>query len=224
MSGNKISLKIQKKPLSEIELTLSTPIVTSKSKHKDKDKDKLDNKKDYLNPNRDSQKIINFMKKYVPEKYFPQVEDLESEIDKIAMNILLSEEINKLHPMFNTKYKKIYNQLVFKVTNNVTSKGACKNTYIERELELGNIKLCDMPSMSTTEINPTIWVNQIDKMKAEANQVLHGNSHIATTDQIKCPKRGCNAPVTYKEEQTRSADEAATIIATCVRCRYKFTI
>ena len=84
--------------------------------------------------------------------------------------------------------------------------------------------LKDLPHMSDVELNPKEWSKQISIRAVEADQVVHGNTNIATTDQIKCPKRGCGAPVRYTEEQTRSADEAATIKAECVECGYKFNI
>lgn len=164
-----------------------------------------------LNPS-DREKAKKILVKKIPEQYHDQIDSLEKEV--------LRNSVMFLQPRVSVdKVLKRYHMILCKICTNIN-----KNDYIIDQLSSGNLSLKDLPSMSDTELNPNEWSKQLTIRAVEADQVVHGNTNIATTDQIKCPKRGCGASVRYTEEQTRSADEAATIKAECIECGYKFNI
>lgn len=160
----------------------------------------------------DRDKAKKILVKKIPEKYHDQIDSLEEEVLRTSV-IFLQPRVTA------DKVLKRYHMVLCKMCTNINT-----NDYIIDQLSSGNLLLKDLPSMSDTELNPSEWSKQLSTRAVEADQVVHGNTNIATTDQIKCPKRGCGASVRYTEEQTRSADEAATIKAECIECGYKFNI
>lgn len=160
--------------------------------------------------NRD--KAIDILRKKIPKEYHDQIEELETETLAVVHKTLQPHATP-------AKVLKLYHMILCKLCKNINT-----NEYIIDQLSTGQTKLKELPHMSDADLNPKEWSKQLSIRAVEAAQVVHGNTNIATTDQIKCPKRGCGAPVRYTEEQTRSADEAATIKAECVECGYRFNI
>ena len=160
----------------------------------------------------DRDKAKEILLKKIPDKYHDQIDSLEEEVLRTSVMFLQSR-------VTADKVLQRYHMVLCKMCININ-----KNEYIIDQLSSGNLLLKDLPSMSDAELNPSEWSKQLSTRAVEADQVVHGNTNIATTDQIKCPKRGCGSSVRYTEEQTRSADEAATIMAECIECGFKFNI
>jgi DNA-directed RNA polymerase subunit M/transcription elongation factor TFIIS len=80
----------------------------------------------------------------------------------------------------------------------------------------GELKLAEIPFMSSYDVFPEKWFALKDKLIQREQKILEGNKSRAT-DQFKCRrchKREC----TYYELQTRSSDEPMTIFITCLNC------
>ena len=73
-----------------------------------------------------------------------------------------------------------------------------------------------MAFMTHQEMNEDIWKELLEKkMKRDANK--YTNNIQASTDMFTCRK--CKSKrCTYYEIHTRSEDEPATIIVTCLEC------
>ena len=106
------------------------------------------------------------------------------------------------------------------VTKNLDPTSTVRNSYLLPLVKSGTIPLLSVPSMSPAEMFPERWKDHLKKTAAEANQVARGEL-VATTSVIRCK---CGSPVTYKEMQMRSADEAMTLIVRCPACGNKFNI
>lgn len=118
------------------------------------------------------------------------------------------------------RFHKLYSNKLSNICLNLCPDSYVNNTYLLPAVKAGEHRLSDVARMTMMELNPPVWDKQLMNKKAETIQVAEGPATL-TTSLIKCSKCGSN--VSYKEEQTRSADEAMTIKAECP-CGNRFNI
>lgn len=113
-------------------------------------------------------------------------------------------------------FVEIYRQTVRSVMCNIHPQSPVKNPRLLNRILEGELKLYEIPFMTSYEMYPEKWFELKDKLVQREQKILEGNKSRAT-DQFKCrrcQKREC----TYYELQTRSADEPMTIFITCLNC------
>lgn len=113
------------------------------------------------------------------------------------------------------RFKQAYHDLLSRICLNLDPDSYLGNTYLLPAVKSGQVPLESVPYMSRMEMFPAAWDQQIKKREAETFHVAKGPV-VATTTLLKCPK--CKKGMSYEESQTRSADEAMTIIAHCLDC------
>jgi DNA-directed RNA polymerase subunit M/transcription elongation factor TFIIS len=95
------------------------------------------------------------------------------------------------------------------------------NTYLTPKLASGELTVSAIAAFkSENDLNPNQG-RYARRSMIEAQQIAHGVQR-ALSDLIKCRKCGGNTE--YIEKQTRSCDEAMTVIAHCPKCKIKFTV
>lgn len=151
--------------------------------------------------------------------YFTEDElnELEDSIHQTAWELVEKHNVTHIE---DTRFIRQYNILFEKVGMNLDP--AYGNPDLINQIKSGVYKLTDLPRMDDTQLNPDEWDHQIKSRAIESQNVADGPSNVVTTTLIKCSK--CGAGVTYKEEQTRSCDEAMTIKAECINCGKRFNI
>ena len=140
---------------------------------------------------------------------------LEKHINDSAVKRALGKGIDDCHDRALQSY---YNYILSDICLNLCSS---TNSYLLPAVLSGSVKLYQLANMNIMELNPKAWGKQIRKNEAAARQVANG-PNVLTTSMIKCGK--CGSGVSYTETQTRSADEAMTIKATCPKCGNRFNI
>ena len=80
----------------------------------------------------------------------------------------------------------------------------------------GELRLEDLPSMTSYEMYPENWKELADRQMLREKKLLEGNKGSAT-DRFKCNRCG-KRECSYYEMQTRSADEPMTIFVNCLNC------
>ena len=122
----------------------------------------------------------------------------------------------------DTRVTNRYNMSVQSICLNLDPESPARNGYLLPAILEGRVKLADVPSMTPMEINPKDWAKQIINKVAETQLLVEGPTNIVTTTLIKCGR--CKSGVRYQEVQRRSADEAMTIEAECIKCGNRFNI
>jgi DNA-directed RNA polymerase subunit M/transcription elongation factor TFIIS len=114
-----------------------------------------------------------------------------------------------------------YNGIVNEIVKNLNP--SCirvNNTTLKNSIESGLIDPYYLAFMSPQQLHPLRWKTELDKIKNTENANSIENKKL--TDIYTCGK--CkNKKFTTTQMQTRSADEPATIFATCLVCYNTFT-
>ncbi len=114
--------------------------------------------------------------------------------------------------LFNDIYKNIQRTLV----TNLHTLSPINNHRLLTRLKEGELKLTDLPFMSSYEMYPENWKELADRQMLREQKLLEGNKG-AATDRFKCNRCG-KRECSYYEMQTRSADEPMTIFINCLNC------
>ena len=109
------------------------------------------------------------------------------------------------------KFIRQYTAVAFKVLRHIASE------YIKEQLQSGNIKVKDLPSMSIQDLQPRLWVDIKDRASREANLIVRGSDMMTYTTLYTC-SRCHQKKCVYRQEQTRSADEGITNKIRCCNC------
>jgi len=113
-------------------------------------------------------------------------------------------------------YREVYQQIMRFIISNLHPQSPVNNTRLMTRILESELKLTDIPFMSSYDVFPEKWFALKDKLIQREQKILEGNKSRAT-DQFKC--RRCNKrECTYYELQTRSSDEPMTIFITCLNC------
>jgi len=113
-------------------------------------------------------------------------------------------------------YREVYQQIMRFIISNLHPQSPVNNTRLMVRILESELKLTDIPFMSSYDVFPEKWFALKDKLIQREQKILEGNKSRAT-DQFKC--RRCNKrECTYYELQTRSSDEPMTIFITCLNC------
>lgn len=120
------------------------------------------------------------------------------------------------------RFQKTYDRILSTMCLHLNPESYIKNTFLQPAVKAGSLALSDLPYMNIVDLNPVAWDKQLQTRHAEAQLVTEGHTNVATTTLIKCHK--CGSGVKYNEVQTRSADEAMTIKAECIKCGFRFNI
>ena len=113
-------------------------------------------------------------------------------------------------------FREVYQQIMRFIVCNLHPESPVKNYRLMTRIMEGELKLAEIPFMSSYDVFPEKWFALKDKLIQREQKILEGNKSRAT-DQFKCRrchKREC----TYYELQTRSSDEPMTIFITCLNC------
>ena len=113
-------------------------------------------------------------------------------------------------------YCEVYQQIMRFIICNLHPQSPVNNTRLMTRILMDEIKLTDIPFMSSYDVFPEKWFELKDKLIQREQKILEGNKSRAT-DQFKC-RRCTKRECTYYELQTRSSDEPMTIFITCLNC------
>ncbi len=90
-----------------------------------------------------------------------------------------------------------------------------KSDYLGNMIVLGHILPEELAFLKPHEMNPDKYKNIIEKKAYELKQKKKGSNIFSCK---KCKQSNCNV----EQKQTRSADEPATTIVTCLECGFTF--
>ena len=101
--------------------------------------------------------------------------------------------------------------------NKVNEITECMNNseYLGNMVVLGHILPEELAFLKPHEMNPEKYKNIIEKKAYELKQKKKGSTIFSCK---KCKQSNCNV----EQKQTRSADEPATTIVTCLECGFTF--
>jgi DNA-directed RNA polymerase subunit M/transcription elongation factor TFIIS len=116
----------------------------------------------------------------------------------------------------NTLFADIYVNIQRGLLANLHTASPIKNGRLLTRLRDGELKLTELPAMSSYELYPENWKELADRQMLREQKLLEGNKG-AATDRFKCNRCG-KRECSYYEMQTRSADEPMTIFISCLNC------
>ncbi|KAF2072476.1 hypothetical protein CYY_006208 [Polysphondylium violaceum] len=135
----------------------------------------------------------------------------ESTPEEIATEI--ESELFNIYQGVTKDYKAKIRSIKF----NLKSNDQLKLSLLNRELDIEKFCSMDVMEMANKELQ-----KEREKMaKYTTEAAISNTNNEATTDQFKCGKckqRKC----TYRQLQTRSADEPATTFVTCINCNHRW--
>ena len=114
-------------------------------------------------------------------------------------------------------FKEIYHAICGKISNNITTTGSIKNTYLPAAIFNGTIDIASLPSMSSQYLYPDKYKDLISKLE-ESKKVAHT---IKTSSMYKC-RRCHKSECTEENRYNRSLDEGVNLTITCVSCGYRW--
>ena len=114
-------------------------------------------------------------------------------------------------------FKEIYHAICGKISNNITTTGSIKNTYLPTAIFNGTIDISALPSMSSQYLYPDKYKDLISKLE-ESKKVAHT---IKTSSMYKC-RRCHKSECTEENRYNRSLDEGVNLTITCVSCGYRW--
>jgi DNA-directed RNA polymerase subunit M/transcription elongation factor TFIIS len=116
----------------------------------------------------------------------------------------------------NAMFLDIYVNLQRTLMANLHDKSPINNIRLINRIKDGELKLENLPWMSSYEMYPENWKEMADRQMLMEQKLLEGNKGSAT-DRFKCNRCG-KRECSYYEMQTRSADEPMTIFVNCLNC------
>ena len=129
-------------------------------------------------------------------------------------------EKNIMRRWYNPRFVELYRQRLLSVYTNLHPDSYVKNVKLLPRLFKKEILPHEIPFMHPSDMFPEKWEKILEE-KAKRDKSLYERDFSGCSSQFKCGKckqRKC----TYKEAQTRSADEPMTIFVTCLNCGHKW--
>lgn len=149
---------------------------------------------------------------------------LEDSIHQATIHFLEQEGLTDVN-MSDHRAQRTYDQFLRKVCLHLDPNSPIQNDYLLNTINSGDIDIEKVATMSPIFMHPVAWAKQYEAQQLEAQHVAEGVKKAAGTI-ITCQKCKANGQeyknVVYEEVQTRSADEAQTIIAHCNNCGEKW--
>ena len=116
----------------------------------------------------------------------------------------------------NPRFQDIYLEKARSVVTNLDKESYLGNGNLADRVERGEFLPHQLPFMKPENVFPDRWKETIDAY-FKRTEYSYENHEMAMTDQFKCGKCKSRQCV-YREMQTRSADESATIFVRCCNC------
>ena len=153
--------------------------------------------------------------KYLTEE---QIKQLELSIYNYAVNNSTILNIKSSSPEFIKIYKYKFMHIIL----NINKDSYVKNDYLYNKINTNEIKINELVNLKPHESYPKQWEFHNDIIKTKINAINLGDISFLRTTLFICSRCKKNDTI-YKEQQTRSADEPATVFITCRNCGKKWT-
>lgn len=133
-------------------------------------------------------------------------EKIEENIYKFAQHY---QQVNNLP---DNIFQAVYLDKITEIIDHSCPNNPLYSESLHEMIQNNIIALEDIPYLKPEELNPQSWTDIIKK-----KEFSNKKNAIVTTDVYKCRKCG-ERKCTFRQQQTRSADESMTTFVTCTIC------
>lgn len=162
--------------------------------------------------------VNNMITNKAPHLDATQVKDLE--IGIYNWTIQYSNDSKIIKNWKNPRFYKVYLEKARSVITNIDSNGYVENKRLLARLEEKEFPPHEIAFMKPENVFPERWRETVDAyLKKYENAYERKDVVVSSLFRCgKCKKKEC----TYFEQQTRSADEGATVFVSCLNCGNKW--
>jgi DNA-directed RNA polymerase subunit M/transcription elongation factor TFIIS len=145
--------------------------------------------------------------------------DLASKLEKSCYLYTVNKSINENIPnrWDNDLFIIIYNSTCARISSNLSTTNLVKNNYLLPNILNGNINIEILPSLSSQELFPDMYLDIINKL--EISKTVQ--STVKTSSMYRCRRCG-KKECTIANRYNRSLDEGVNLTITCVSCGYEW--
>jgi transcription elongation factor S-II len=114
-------------------------------------------------------------------------------------------------------FVQVYSTECYRITSNLAPDSTVGSSYLARQLISGEIDANNVTLLTSHQLSPLSTQAERDMIKRRKEQKVE----LKVCEAYVCPK--CkNNKTTYREVQTRAADEAGTFFIECVTCSWSW--
>jgi len=155
-----------------------------------------------------------FLQMQIPDRFL-----LIEKIERACLNFSIekAKEYNIQTKWSVEMYQDLYSIICARIASNITQDNTVKNSYLANAIFDNQLKISDLPRLSSQELYPDKYREVIYKLEQSKNV----QKTVRTTAMYKC-RRCHKSECTIENRYNRSLDEGVNLTITCMSCGFEW--